>query len=244
MTVKVAVRACKKFTFENLMLIAQNDLSEGYLEEYMAQVTLAIDGKTKPSFGATKQMRHGRILDPIQSGSFANISDVAVKQGYFKKKIFRVYTGETQLGLLAGEVLCAAWAHSLFELTKEYVDRVISRKGPPPFEVPYMRFVSVALATDIEAGVGGAKNSYLLEELIAGREKFVKYIHNGSAAISVEPSEEPYLARAEFLAFTQHYQYRKTFALAFISDYQGVSWGRFESKKGITDQFTQGVKIF
>lgn len=224
--IQVILRACKKFTFDELMAVEDKNLHNAYLEQSTTQVFIRIDDKSDVSIGAMKQMRRGQILDPIQSGCFAGISDVAVKQAYHegktkRDKIYRrLYTGDSQLMKLAPELTCAAWAHALFEFTKQYVNQVISRKGNPPFEVPDMRFVAIALATEIDAG-GVGNSYYLLEELIKDRE-FVKYIHNGSAAIALEKTTEPFVLRGEYLAFTQHHQYWKTYAQAFISDYQGM----------------------
>jgi len=162
-----------------------------------------------------KETRNGELKKPLQEGPFKGITKVAVKQAYHRPAgdLFVTYPWGEQLKRLAPEFICAAWANALHELTKDHVSETFVRKGFPPFQCPVMRFVPVALATES----GGEKNVYLLEEKIP--EPFVKYIHNASAAITVERTDEPYMQRAEFLAFSQHLQYWKTKKLAFISDY-------------------------
>lgn len=195
------------------------EFADTYFERTSHSTVLRIERTefTKPSYGAMKETRNGELTEPIKDGSFEGITEVAVKQAYHcpAGDLFVTYPWGEQLKRLAPEFICAAWANALHELTMDHVTAIISAKGFPPFQCPVMRFVYVALATES----GGEKNVYLLEQKIP--DPFVKYIHNASAAITVEKTDAQYMVRAEFLAFSQHLQYWKTKKLAFISDFQG-----------------------
>ena len=86
-----------------------------------------------------------------------------------------------------------------------------------------MRFVRAALA--LEAHVQGSERQvFLLEERI-GHEHgpWKKYINNASPKpLDAALATAPHRHVAEFLVFTQHVQYLRTYGKAFVSDYQGA----------------------
>ncbi|KAG2366680.1 hypothetical protein BDR07DRAFT_1273968 [Suillus spraguei] len=91
--------------------------------------------------------------------------------------------------------------------------------GTPPFNIPNICFVHVALASIDDAGV---TRTYLVEEFIdeATEGKFTKYISNDS------PSPLPNLNTksseiSRYLSFAQHVQYIKTKKLTYVADFQG-----------------------
>ncbi|KAJ7901254.1 hypothetical protein B0H13DRAFT_1622135 [Mycena leptocephala] len=91
-----------------------------------------------------------------------------------------------------------------------------------------MRLVKVAFATErkqITAGEEGRTRSlFLVEECIdKSREgEFRKYINNNAPTPSSFLFDCENQNRAQFLAFSQHWQFRCTHGLAFVYDYQGV----------------------
>ncbi|KAJ7842228.1 alpha-kinase family-domain-containing protein [Mycena olivaceomarginata] len=89
---------------------------------------------------------------------------------------------------------------------------------PPPFAIPQLVFVDAALAMI----PGPDKDLYLLEQCIAENSegKFRKYINNRAAIPTLFENKDDKEC-AEFLAFSQHYQYLKTHKMLFVSDYQG-----------------------
>ncbi|KAJ7075214.1 hypothetical protein B0H15DRAFT_757061, partial [Mycena belliarum] len=104
--------------------------------------------------------------------------------------------------------------------------RFLSKPDSPKFcpFIPRMRYVQVALATDgtVDGKPGGENSLFLLEEVINSETEgeFRKYINNKSA-VPTDFKDARFISRAEFLAFTQHYQYICTHGLVFVSDYQG-----------------------
>jgi hypothetical protein len=85
-----------------------------------------------------------------------------------------------------------------------------------------MRFVRVAFATE---GKSSERSVFLVEEQIEeSREgQFRKYINNRAPIPTTFVSDSENGTRASFLAFTQHWQFKRTHGLAFVSDYQGQS---------------------
>ncbi|KAJ7835606.1 hypothetical protein B0H13DRAFT_2369254 [Mycena leptocephala] len=129
---------------------------------------------------------------------------------------------------LAVEVKCNVWAACLLNDVYAEVDRFIPlSQSEPPAKIPRMRFVKVAFATEskqITAGEEGRTRSlFLVEECIdESREgEFRKYINNNAPTPSSFLFDCENQNRAQFLAFSQHWQFRRTHGLAFVSDYQG-----------------------
>jgi len=96
-----------------------------------------------------------------------------------------------------------------------FIDAKCKVLGCPPFPIPHVEFVPVALAV-----ANDTNDVYLIEDPIEG--EFVKYINNGSAqpcSFPYDPSSEHI---AEFLTFAQHVQFWRTGENAFVSDFQGI----------------------
>lgn len=120
------------------------------------------------------------------------------------------------------ELRCLGWGHVLLLIVYDFVRRFIRDRGAePPFVIPAVSFVKAALA--MRPGSQSAEQDlYLLEQYIGPSQgRFRKYINN-RAAIPTEFDNAEDNNRAEFLAFTQHYQYFKTHKMVFVSDYQGM----------------------
>ncbi|KAJ7107131.1 hypothetical protein C8R44DRAFT_530778, partial [Mycena epipterygia] len=127
--------------------------------------------------------------------------------------------------LLIMEVRCLGWAHVLLLMVYDFIRRFIRESGvSPPFDIPQMRFVKAALACSQAGPEQRDRDLFLLEECInTDREgKFRKYINNRAAVPTIFKNEADN-TRAEFLSFTQHCQYFRTFKMIFVSDYQGGS---------------------
>jgi hypothetical protein len=64
----------------------------------------------------------------------------------------------------------------------------------------------------------------LLEEVINDRMDglFIKYIENGSA-VPIQLAVKERAHSADFLAFSQHVQYKRTKKMTFVSNFQGKS---------------------
>jgi hypothetical protein len=144
---------------------------------------------------------------------------VCIKHCYYKNRRKPViYDPPAQVERLVKEVQCSLWAQGLMELAYNFMRREDEQRGPPPFNIPQLRFVRVALAVD-----GRFQDAYLLEEVIDEKVdgKFLKYINNdfnGPITYDEHPEREDI---GEFLSFVQHVQYEKTGRLAFVSDIQG-----------------------
>ncbi len=130
-----------------------------------------------------------------------------------------------QAKVLTMELRCLTWARVLLLIVYDFIRRFERVKGIPiPFEIPKLAFVQAALAIVPAPD----RDLYLLEECIGPNEgKFRKYINNRAAIPTIFDNEDDN-NRAEFLAFSQHYQYLKTHKTVFVSDYQGI-YLHFES---------------
>lgn len=173
--------------------------------------------KTKPAFGGFKSAIHGRVGEQL-FGSHA--TDVCLKQGFHTnasgEKV--LYDPTSQLVFLGVELNCLGWGTSMMQLVYRFMEGHERTAGPPPFEVPSMRFVHSALAINR----GEERDPFLLEEWInpATEGPFVKYIHNRSAR-PLHFDDDEHETRALFLSFCQHVQFYKTDKAAYISDFQG-----------------------
>ncbi|KAI0367935.1 hypothetical protein BV20DRAFT_922686, partial [Pilatotrama ljubarskyi] len=122
---------------------------------------------------------------------------------------------------LSREILCTQWASALMDIVYDFVRA--SEHGSPPFPIPEMHFVWVALA--IESKESTDRRVFMLEERVDRREQgeWRKYINNNSATPLASTMSSPELQNtAEFLVFCQHVQHLKTKGLAYISDFQGT----------------------
>jgi hypothetical protein len=130
------------------------------------------------------------------------------------------YDNPTQVAKLSSEINCLRWASALMGLVYDFIVEQCGSLGDPPFEIPQMRFVNTALAVT-ETGI---RDTYMIEEVIDEADSgFVKYIGN-SSAVPFTHFNLDVACRAEFLTFCQHVQYSKTKGLAFVGDFQGVSY--------------------
>ena len=133
----------------------------------------------------------------------------------------RRYRGHGEAVALVDECRSLDWAAILLKLTYDFVNAGIEQQGPPPFQIPTVRFIRSMLAVSDDS----KEKSFLLEEWIntSNDNRFMKYINNSIPTSCVPPSA-PRKAheRAEFLCFAQHVQWRLTGYLAFTSDYQGT----------------------
>ncbi|CAK5272547.1 unnamed protein product, partial [Mycena citricolor] len=126
------------------------------------------------------------------------------------------------------------WSYGLFNAALSYVThrvRNFAAEIPSDLRIPTLRFVDAALALVHKPVAGGSvvsattlAKSYLLEEYISTLpgEKFKKFVHNGEAVPALAP-QDPDFYIAEFLCFTQHFQYAKSGGLVILSDLQGSS---------------------
>ncbi|KAG2151648.1 uncharacterized protein EDB93DRAFT_1083164 [Suillus bovinus] len=92
--------------------------------------------------------------------------------------------------------------------------------GTPPFNIPNIHFVHVALASIDDAGI---TRTYLVEEFIdeSVEGKFTKYISNNSPSpLSNLDAKSSRIAR--YLSFAQHVQYIKMRKLAYVADFHGL----------------------
>jgi hypothetical protein len=134
------------------------------------------------------------------------------------------------------ELRCLSWACVLLRIVYHFVQRFIRMHNHPPFAIPQLVFVDTALAMI----PGPDKDLYLLEQCITdnNKGKFRKYINNRAAIPTIFENDDD-KERAEFLAFSQHYQYLKTHKMLFVSDYQGKDMDTFSSYL-LTNTFTGG----
>jgi hypothetical protein len=113
---------------------------------------------------------------------------------------------------------------AIFEIYS-ILNRYISMAPTSPPWIPRMRFVEVAFATDgkqTDMDNGRQRTVLLLEEVINETEEgpFRKFVNN-RAPVPTTFKDQRNIDTAAFLAFTQHWQFKMTHGLAFVSDYQG-----------------------
>ncbi|KAG1788581.1 uncharacterized protein HD556DRAFT_1221953, partial [Suillus plorans] len=183
--------------------------------------TLFFDPRSKPKYGAFKAAQFGFLDKAILGPSGSDSTRICLKQCYYqtdKSKRFP-YPDSRQLQLLQPEIRCSIWAGALMDRVQQYIATELVTRSTPPFKIPNIRFVHIALATIEDAGV---TKTYLIEEFIdeSMQGKFTKYISNDS------PSPLPHLDAksseiAQYLSFAQHVQYIKTKKLAYVADFQG-----------------------
>jgi hypothetical protein len=138
-----------------------------------------------------------------------------------KKKVRVRYEGTRQVSLICTELNCLLWARALTNLAYDHATEVGKRKGPPPFEIPRLRFVETAVA--IEANADRA-SAYMLEEVIpmTEPEPWVKYINNDTPRLVLGCTASPLtIERGKFLIYAQHVQFWKSKRQVYVSDYQG-----------------------
>ncbi|KAJ7265656.1 hypothetical protein C8J57DRAFT_1021958, partial [Mycena rebaudengoi] len=174
--------------------------------------------------GAFKQAVMGESTAPL----FRDTSnyEICAKQTIYTSQQ-QLFTGETvrqniphdsaqQAKMLEMEMRCLAFTDGLLTSVYRWINSAVVTLGPPPFEIPRMRFVQAGLAMS-EVG----ERVLLVEEAIrpAQQGKFRKFMNNRNT-IPTAFTDLGDRHRARFLAFSQHVQYWLTFKLAFVSDYQ------------------------
>ncbi|KAG1906201.1 uncharacterized protein F5891DRAFT_975631 [Suillus fuscotomentosus] len=182
-----------------------------------------LDAAVSPDYGAFKAAQFGFLDKAILGPSGSDSTRICLKQCYYqtdKSKRFP-YPDSRQLQLLQPEIRCSIWAGALMDRVQQYIATELVTCSTPPFKIPNIRFMHIALATIEDAGV---TKTYLIEEFIdeSMQGKFTKYISNDS------PSPLPHLDAnsseiAQYLSFAQHVQYIKTKKLAYVADFQGSS---------------------
>ncbi|KAH7909103.1 hypothetical protein BJ138DRAFT_1011500 [Hygrophoropsis aurantiaca] len=184
-------------------------------------VTLIFNPKDKGKWGGFKKALFGHTSPPVLGPD--GYACICLKQCFYtaaNSTTRHIYDNLRQIRELNGEIKCLKWAIALMRLVYDFIDAELQVRTGMPFEIPQVRFVEAALATTTDQFKGAT--TYLVEEMIDEKTdgKFVKYISNERAA--PRPLADPESVRiADFLAFAQHVQYRKTKKLAFVSDFQG-----------------------
>ncbi|KAF5377194.1 hypothetical protein D9615_006459 [Tricholomella constricta] len=204
---------------------------------------IQLPGLTPPH--AMGQMPTAR---PVQAGSSGYTSNHAAYYATRQSLAQKAYAtnggnniphdGRTQARNLTMEIACLVWARVLLDLVYVFIEKCVSTKGQPQFDIPQLRFVEAALAVE-DADSSRESRVFLVEEVIGGASEgsFRKYMNNVSP-VPLPLSDEADKERALFLAFSQHVQYFKTKKMAFISDYQG---GRLLSDPQIVTNSALGV---
>ncbi|KAK7014616.1 hypothetical protein R3P38DRAFT_2787454 [Favolaschia claudopus] len=178
--------------------------------------------------GGFKIASFGRSSKALFGGSSTNICG---KRTFYSEKDdggvvhYLPCPSSQQAQDLVVELRCSVWSAALLTDPYEGVDNFIAGADTqPPIEVPRLRFVQVAFAKDGKTVEPGRTRSvFLVEEYIdeAVEGQFRKYINNRAPVPTSFVQHTDNHNRALFLAFTQHWQYRRTHGLAFVSDYQG-----------------------
>ncbi|KAJ7084176.1 hypothetical protein C8R43DRAFT_1174965 [Mycena crocata] len=231
-TFAVQLRVAKKdYTLVDLL---QNDSAsfDSLVESPPIDVTLHLDlrpnvqkrgGFKMSSFGTSSIPLFGK--DAKDGGR-----DICAKQSYYSLSTgsqtqYYAHPCPRQAEDLMIELRCNVWASSLLKDVYSCIDELLVNLPPKesPPTIPRLRFVGVAFATggkQLNAESSGAL--YLIEERITESVEgpFRKYINNRQP-IPTEFNEEDNINTAAFLAFTQHWQFKRMHGLAFVSDYQG-----------------------
>jgi hypothetical protein len=178
--------------------------------------------------GSFKTAHPGRIRldDNVDHPPFTN-GMVCVKQIYEKRgeegeKIGRV-PGRYEANALSVECNVLQWASILLDMTYQFVEREITLRGEPHFQIPRLRFTKTMVALVKDAAT---EKAFLVEEWINTDEVdnvYTKYITNchSQPVVPVAAHQDKHDI-ATFLVFAQHVQWQKTYHLAFTSDYQGA----------------------
>jgi hypothetical protein len=177
------------------------------------------DGHAK--YGGFKHAIFGHTSIPILDSS----GRVCIKQCWYadssdELSTRHLYDSASQIKQLSRDINCSRWATAAMDLVYDFIAKESETRSSPPFDIPQLRYVKVALA--IAENV--TRDTFLLEEVIDDRMDgpFIKYIGNGSAVpIQLAVKERAHVA--DFLAFSQHVQYERTKKMAFVSDFQGKS---------------------
>lgn len=182
--------------------------------------------KDKMRQGAFKTAHPGTIEIRGETNPFTD-GLVCVKQVYEWKDdgvtILRL-RGRHELEMLTMECNCLIWASILLDLTYQFINHEVVKRGQPSRPIPVLRFARSMIAIVRENSM---EKVFLIEEWLNGDDhsgqKYVKYMGN-TYPVSCVPSTDPPEAHelAGFLIFAQHVQWQKTHHNVFTSDYQGA----------------------
>jgi hypothetical protein len=203
-------------------LIAHGQSAEGVPEESPIRVTLTYDPTTSPMTGAFKVAVVGYTNIPIFKPT-SSATKVCIKRCFYNgtgKSSRILFDNPSQAKKLVLESYCATWGAAMMDLVYDFMEQRDKISGPPPFGVPQMRFVRVALAV----ADNDRHDTFLLEEFIDEEAdgKFLKYINNDQSTPLDYPSHPERNHIGQFLAFAQHIQFLKSQKMAFVSDIQGL----------------------
>jgi hypothetical protein len=224
--VDCTVRVASVSRFIDLVTHAQ-DGTIGVPEDAPTHVSLVFNSSVKPMVGSFKIAFFGHTSVPIFQPTSSS-TRVCIKQCYYhgddgapgRPPSRHLYDSCTQAKKLALEMYCATWGAALIQLVYDFVAAQNIVRGAPPFPIPQVRYVRVALAVADNV----TRDTYLLEECIDEDSDgvFLKYINNNLNSPISRPDHPDRKEIGEFLAFAQHVQYLKTQKMAFVSDMQGL----------------------
>lgn len=174
--------------------------------------------------GACKTAHPGTVHFQGGANPFTD-GRVCVKQVYEWKDtsntIIRL-KGRHELEMLSVECNCLRWASILLDLTYQFVNREIEKRGDPPLPIPKLRFPRSMIAIVQDSSM---EKVFLIEEWfdLDDEHPFNKYLDNRLPQHCL-PDTATHKAHeiAKFLVFAQHVQWEKTGGLVFTSDYQGA----------------------
>jgi hypothetical protein len=203
---------------------------------YPGQIRVNPNPKSLIGVGGFKTTQPAQLIlwSPPNFGLGLRSSDwsVVAKRPYNRrenpagKPPFPRFPISDELDKLFYEANVLYWSKALLNMTYAFIDRALAANDRSPmFDIPRLRFVEAGLALGYAnaSGGGGPRSvsrkagsvsvAYLVEELIPDPNSFIKFIHNGTCLLLIDPDEPEYNI-AEFLAFMQHVQYVKTGGLA------------------------------
>ncbi|KAG1901455.1 uncharacterized protein F5891DRAFT_1223172 [Suillus fuscotomentosus] len=126
------------------------------------QATLFFNPQGKPKYGAFKAAQFSFLDKAILGPLSSNSTRICLKQCYYRNDKSK-----------------SIWASALMDHVQQFVIAELSTRSAPPFHIPDIRFVHVALASIEDAGI---TKTYLVEEYIdeSMEGSFTKYISNDS----------------------------------------------------------------